>query len=392
MTICPICKGSSFIEVDRRARVPLLQNRVWEDRAGARVAPAGALSMMFCRTCEFAWNGAFDRSKVLYDPAYDNDQMQSDYFRKHVAAMARRIVDAAPKAGCLHVAEVGCGQGAFLAELAEVGGKRFASLTGFDPAWRGQLPSEAPNIRILQRYFGQETAYLMEEPAQIVVSRHTIEHVPDPIEFLRSIRTAMLNSPDARLFLETPDIGWIFRNFQPQDLFYEHCSLFSPRAFEFALASTGFELLQLEHVFGGQYLWVEARPGDISHPPMTAASELLADANRFVERRAEFVEKWGDQIDIVAQGSGVWVWGASSKGVTFALLVDPAGARLKGAIDINPNKVGRFMPISTLPISAPSELPDGATVIVMNPNYHAEIVEIVAEIGTNVTILNLTDI
>ena len=202
----------------------------------------------------------------------------------------------------------------------------------------------------------------------------------------------MPDSPDARLFLETPDIGWIFRNFQPQDLFYEHCSIFSPRAFEFALAATGFELLRLEHVFGGQYLWVEARPSDISRPPATSTSELVADADRFVHRRAEFVDKWEGRINDAARHSGVWVWGAASKGVTFALLADPSGSRLKGAIDINRNKVGRFMPISALPISAPTELPEGATVIVMNPNYHAEIVECLAEIGTNVTILNLTDI
>jgi len=69
----------------------------------------------------------------------------------------------------------------------------------------------------------------------------------------------------------------------------------------------------------------------------------------------------------------VWLWGAASKGVTFALLVDPDASRLAGAIDLNPNKVGRFMAMTGLKIESPDALPDGAAVIVMNPNYRSEI-------------------
>jgi hypothetical protein len=46
---------------------------------------------------------------------------------------------------------------------------------------------------------------------------------------------------------------------------------------------------------------------------------------------------------------------------------------LAGAIDLNPNKVGQFMAMTGLKIESPDALPDGAAVIVMNPNYRSEI-------------------
>jgi len=50
------------------------------------------------------------------------------------------------------------------------------------------------------------------------------------------------------------------RQFQPQDLFYEHCSIFSREALRTACSTAGFEIRSLMLVFGDQYLWAEARP------------------------------------------------------------------------------------------------------------------------------------
>jgi hypothetical protein len=75
---CPICEATSHTRLDYRARVPILQNRVWPAIEVAKAAPSGALDMVKCDDCGFAWNQAFDQSLIKYDPDYDNDQMQSD--------------------------------------------------------------------------------------------------------------------------------------------------------------------------------------------------------------------------------------------------------------------------------------------------------------------------
>jgi hypothetical protein len=177
---------------------------------------------------------------------------------------------------------------------------------------------------------------------------------------------------DSRMFLETPDIRWIVETFQPQDFFYEHCSIFSESAFRIALAASDFTPVNIDRVFGNQYFWVESRPASEGIRVVTEC-DFASAAGNFAARRDRFVQKWRDKIDAFSTDGPVWLWGAASKGVTFALLVDPDASRLAGAIDVNPNKVGRFMPMTGLRIEDPEGLPNGAVVVIMNPNYHSEI-------------------
>ena len=391
MSKCPICGGGRHVELDRRSPIPVLQNRVWPDVESARAAPTGALRMLFCLDCEFAWNADFDAARDIYDPAYDNDQMQSDVFKAHVEAMAARIVAAgaaAPAGTKPSLVEVGCGQGGFLAMLDS--GRTFSALVGYDPAWRGGA-SGSDRVRIVGSYFEGARAGSSEPRADVFVSRHTIEHVPDPIGFLTCIRQSIADHPHARLFLETPDILWILENGQIQDLFYEHCSIFSPRALETALARTGFEPIAVQTVFDGQYLWAEARPG-VASVIDAPTEDCAALASKFRDHRAAFVEAWRARLSQAAAHGPVWIWGASSKGVTFTLLVDPEAEHLTGAIDINPKKIGQCLPLSGLRISAPADIEDGATIVLMNPNYEREIRDMLDALGKKADVLTLADL
>jgi hypothetical protein len=386
---CPICGTREAIKIDHRTHVPILQNRVWPNRSAARAAPLGELDMVVCAACGFAWNRAFDPDRMVYDPEYDNDQMGSPAFGIHVEAMIDRVLANVPADKTTHLVEVGCGQGAFLMKLALT--DRFASLTGFDPAFRGDDGVYINGVTIHRSLFGPEALDLLTHPVQIVVSRHTIEHILKPLPFLTAIRSAMQATPEACLYLETPDIEWILDKFQPQDLFYEHCSIFSREALRMACSTAGFAIRSLMPVFGDQYLWAEARPvteaKDIAvKPPFAAVAET------FRSKRAHFVNVWRLLITRLATKQTVWIWGASSKGVTFALLVDPDGERLGGAIDINLSKVDHFMPGTGLPIRGPEAVRDGDVVIVMNSNYRKEIAAQIDAQNISVCLMTLDDI
>ena len=386
---CPICHSNAPIPLEQRARAPLLQNRVWPDRASARAAPVGELDFALCAACGFTWNRAFDPDRIIYDQAYNNDQTGSPRFRAHVVEMVERILTRISSDRSAHLVEVGCGQGALLAEFARR--RPFASLTGFDPAWRGEDGVALDGITIHRRYFGPTALDLVPRGPLLVVSRHTIEHVSEPLSFLRAIRAAMKLGDAERLFLETPDIEWIVEKFQPQDLFYEHCSIFSRDALRVALAAAGFELLSIDRVFDDQYLMAEARPTR-DESRISGRCEFTAKAGSFVRQRRRFVEHWRARIARITAGGKVWLWGAASKGVTFALLVDPDGAKLAGAIDINREKCGHFMPGTGLPIVSPSVLQDGDTVIIMNPNYLAEIVSEIGAMGIAAQLISIDSV
>jgi hypothetical protein len=322
--------------------------------------------------------------RVVYDDHYDNDQMGSLAFRTHVSAMVERVLARLPPACDTHLVEIGCGQGALLAELARR--RCFRSLTGFDPAYSSASRIDGVSVHACK--FGRDAFGLIPRGPLFVVARHVIEHIADPVRFLRLIIALTEITDDIRLFVETPDIEWIVETFQPQDLFYEHCSIFSEYALLLALARAQFEPVTVNRVFNNQYLWLEARPAT-GEQRIGGHCGFSGAARGFRNRRKTFVERWRAQIASLAKTGSVWLWGAASKGVTFALLVDPEGSCLAGAIDVNPSKVGRFLPVTGLPIVSSAVLQDGDTAIVMNPNYEAEIADEIAATGRTVRLLSI---
>src|SRR2546430_12374548 len=96
----------------------------------------------------------------------------------------------------------------------------------------------------------------------IAIGRHVLEHIYDPINFLKAIHALLSRSSRPQLFVEVPNIAWILQHHAMQDLFYEHCNYFSAATLRFALARAGFRAYHMEEVFNGQYLWVEARAAE----------------------------------------------------------------------------------------------------------------------------------
>ena len=88
-----------------------------------------------------------------------------------------------------------------------------------------------------------------------------IEHVPQPVPLLRSIRQTLANASVSQVFFETPCVEWILRNQVLWDFFYEHCSYFSADSLSVAMQQAGFQVQNVRHVFGDQYLWLEATIG-----------------------------------------------------------------------------------------------------------------------------------
>jgi SAM-dependent methyltransferase len=385
ITRCPVCDAAETRSIDRRPRVPVLLNRVYGSSEEARSARSGVLDMWACDQCGFAWNAAFDPSLITYDEDYENDQTHSAVFLKHMKSRAAAVVKAVPASESIDFLEIGCGQGRFVAEVALAAGERRRTAEGFDPAWRGR-DGDGPNgSRIHKCYFNAETSNRLRHQPNVVAARHTIEHVPDPISFLRSIRAALGPTSRANIFIETPCIEWILSHEAMQDLFYEHCSIFAPGSLRFALEKCGFRALNIEHVFRGQYLWAHAQAAETTdvRAPTGAGLGDLAGA------RVRFTARWGRAVEEARASGPVAIWGAGAKGVTFALLIDPEARLIDHAIDINREKQGLHLAGSGLQILSPlfSAARAPKTIFIMNPNYIDEIRQIAAAAGINARLI-----
>jgi hypothetical protein len=369
--ICPVCDSTRAVPVEQRSSVPVLMNKLYPSREEARRAACGNLDFVHCEDCGFVWNRAFDSQLVVYDASYENDQTYSPAFLDHVKARAADVLVALPQGALLNFLEVGCGQGGFIREVASKAGPRLCSAEGFDPAWRGADGEGPAGGRIHKLYFNEVSARRLTHRPNVIATRHTIEHVPRPITFLSTIRNSLGPDSRARLFVETPSVTWILRHEAMQDLFYEHCSIFTVQSLRYALEKSGFQVLRVDEVFGGQYLWAEAEANnDVStRPPHGAGLGNLADAGQ------RFIGRWRAAVNDALSEGPVAIWGAGAKGATFSILIDPEGTLIDHVIDINSAKQRLYIGGSGLPVLSPedSRTRNPRTIFVMNPNYLAEI-------------------
>lgn len=383
---CPLCAAPLPLPFVLRQRSPAMQNALLPSQAQARDVACGMLAFACCANCGFVTNTAFDPTLTAYDQQYENSQHHSPAFSTYIDKLVQRIAGHATQP--VQVVEVGCGKGIFITRLMSHLGHG-SSGTGFDPAYEGAPRSSDGRIEFIRRFYDASAA---ETHADIVVCRHVIEHLADPPAMLRSVRAAVAANPRARIFFETPCADWILERGVVWDFFYEHCSLFTRASLGFAFNTAGFEVHSVEHIFGGQYLLIEATPSQArSLPPAPGRTPKLARC--FASNSCAQQAVWEDILRQHHVLGPVAVWGAGAKGVTLLNLLDPDARLIAAVIDINPRKQQRYIPGTGHPCITPAELHSRGirSVLVTNPNYLDEIQATLDSAAPGCHAINLMD-
>jgi len=382
---CPICESKSLSEFLFREQVPVHQNLLMHDQTAAVGVPRGNLALVVCEGCGFVFNRDFDPQRVLYGEDYENTQACSPSFNEYLDGLVRHMILEQNVRDC-HVVEVGCGNGLFLRKLVTYEGSGNSGY-GFDPSYRGAESELDGRLRFETRYYDSECA---DVPADVIVCRHVIEHVPRPLGLLEDIKRALAHSPKARIFFETPCVEWILRNQVVWDFFYEHCSYFSAASLRTAFQAAGFEVQSAHHVFGGQYLWLEATLPTSDPPVWKQPGTIVAQAREFASSEARLKQDWSDKIKALASAEKVAIWGAGAKGVTFANLIDGSRRWLDCVVDLNKLKQGHYVPGTGHPIISYEDLTarSVSAAILMNPNYREENLALLRAANSDVRLID----
>jgi 2-polyprenyl-3-methyl-5-hydroxy-6-metoxy-1,4-benzoquinol methylase len=223
---CPLCSGKNVVHLFVKQDIPYYK----------------------CRDCSFIFSRAENNPNLTnaiedYEPAYmdyfsekPHDKRNHEWIikilAKHKALRASRILD------------IGCGSGKFVQYLEEKGYEVF-----------GLEPSKALFDTFLHAdHFFNLTAsqYLKQSPSDkfdIIIISDVLEHVDDPLSFLRDVRSMM--SPDGILFISTPDTGSSFARIAGKNWHYYnkyHLSLFSRSNLANAVRGIGLTPRSFGHV------------------------------------------------------------------------------------------------------------------------------------------------
>ncbi len=393
-TTCPACSHTqteAFFEIEE---MPVFCNVLWPDRKSALSCARGDIRLRACSCCGLIFNSAFDSGLLHYTQAYENSLHYSPRFQAYADELAQQLVqkyDLRNKT----IVEIGCGKGDFLASLCELGANNGV---GFDPSFEAERVADGAHERItfVKDYYGEKYA---DQSADFVVCRHVLEHIETPSSFLRSIRRTLGNRSDAVVYFEVPNVLFTLRDLAIWDIIYEHCLYFQAESLANLFKQCSFEVLHIAETFGGQFVGIKARPIAVSSEPDRASSVLpsypsqvsheFGNIAEFKWRYLHKLNQWRSCFDeFNAANQKVVVWGAGSKGVTFLNGLQGKN-HIEYIVDINPNKLGRYVAGTGQRIVSPGELvayqPD--VVIIMNPNYTAEIRDTLHNLGLNPKLL-----
>jgi len=372
--VCNNCGAQEMFVFYEVRDVPVHSCLLMPTRQQALKFPRGTVDLGFCEECGFISNVAFDPSVLDYSSVYEDQQCFSPTFNTFAQDLAKRLIekyDLYEK----DILEIGCGKGDFLALLCELGHNRGV---GIDPAYvKDRIQSKASDrLTFIQDYYSERYANFHGD---LVCCRHTLEHIHNTAGFVGSVRRAIGNRLDTIVFFEVPDVTRILRELAFWDIYYEHCSYFSPRSLARLFRSCKFEVIGLSRAFDNQYLLIEARPvseasGKV-HELEESFEEIANDVKYFAAHCREKLDRWKNWLQqIVAEEKRAVVWGSGSKCVSFMTTLGVKD-EIEYVIDINPFRQGKFLPGASKKIMPPEFLkeykPD--VTIVMNPIYCNEI-------------------
>jgi SAM-dependent methyltransferase len=345
-----------------------MQNVSYPTQDEALASPCAPFELGACLNCGFLFNTVFDPRLFAYDVEYDN-HVESEAFDRYYRRIAAMLIDRFGLASGGTVYDVGCGRGTFLKVLCAMAPNVHG--IGIDPSC---VPFQSGNVTLIQDVFSKE---LIGEDATLILLRHVLEHIEQPVEFMSQLRAVVTKAP---VYVEVPEVGWIFANGAFWDFCYEHCNYFVPQTLRQALMRAGFAVQEQAPCFEGQYQWAICRVG--SKDEALDSDPLIEMAREYSRKESVYLDKVRSALVEAGQQGACAVWGMATKGVVLATML-PDGL-LEGGVDSNPRKQGRFAPGSGLAIHEPSWLAQFGgkiTAFVMNPNYAEEIRHQLARLG-----------
>ncbi len=390
-SLCPNCMTARMRVFFEALNVPANSCILLASYAAALACPRGDIRLGYCERCGFIGNTAMDTRLTEYSQRYEETQGFSPTFNRFHQQLADELI---VRHALQHktILEIGCGKGEFLMLLCAGGGNKGI---GFDPAY---IPARnaahgSANVSFVQDFYSVEYA---SHNADFICCKMTLEHIATTAHFMADIRQAIADDLDTEVFFMLPEALRILQDCAFEDVYYEHCSYFTPHSLRYLFTEAGFDVVTTSNVYDGQYLCIHARPRAAAQAPSTPCdnhaldqlSRLVADfPGKFADKR----NHWQRLVDQHRQqGNKLVLWGSGSKAVSFLTTLE-VGEAVEYVVDVNPNRHGCFMPGSGQKIIAPEALvayqPD--VVLVMNAIYRAEIALALDAMGVQPRILAL---
>jgi 2-polyprenyl-3-methyl-5-hydroxy-6-metoxy-1,4-benzoquinol methylase/DNA-directed RNA polymerase subunit RPC12/RpoP len=203
---------------------------------------------------------------------------------------------------CKYVLDVGSGYGFLEEELNKREGKKFV-IEGIeigDYRLNNYVGGTVYKVNILK----DQIPDMLQGKYDLVIALHTLEHINEPVAFLRRMR--LLLSDDGRIIIEVPNLDSFLCELSPEykEFFYlyEHVSYFTKETLRIALEEAGYHdvIIRSEEIYSleNHMNWMRTGKPFIQYNQMYMSDKRLEFINRIYQ---EIVGKMGKGYALIAE-------------------------------------------------------------------------------------------
>lgn len=331
-----------------------------------RMEPFYPLQADVCEQCLLVQVPQFETPEQIFSD-YVYFSSFSDSWLKHCEAFATDAISRFKLGQQSRVVEIASNDGYLLRFFHRAG----IPVLGVEPAANVAQAAQADGIDTVVNFFGAAFAKKLVadgKQADMVVCNNVFAHVPDLNDFTEGLNTLL--KPTGVLSIEFPHLQRLIEQSQFDTIYHEHFCYFSFLTARRVLAHHGmtvFDVIQLP-THGGS-LRVLAQHADTGPRTVTRnVADLVDQESRFGIDKLDLYLQFDDKARVVKRdlleflirakrdGKSVAGYGAPAKGNT---LLNYCGIRqdfLDYTVDRNPEKQGRFLPGTRIPVYAPEQL------------------------------------
>ncbi|TAH39172.1 MAG: methyltransferase domain-containing protein [Bacteroidetes bacterium] len=324
---CKICNRESlklFIEFDR---YPRTISNLFKDKDSAQ-KDFSKISFNQCDFCHHVQISQ-DMPQHFYED-YIMTVSHSSKMNNFQIEQAKFFVDKF-KLKDKDVLEVGCGDGNFLSILKDLQVNAF-----------GNEPSKPFRELALKKGLNVDSSFVnvnyrhQNAPFDAVVSREVMEHVPQPVEFLRDIRRVL--KPHGFVLIEVPNFEKALDQSRYYDMFPDHLSYFTRESLTAAMLISGYKNVEIYYGMDSEFIYATAQNHSVENSD-------LVQVKTNVQHDFELLFK---------EYKNIAVWGAGGKGIAaLGSLKDTS--KVKYVVDSDPFKQDKYLPASGIRVCTPDE-------------------------------------
>ena len=330
---CPLCGAKEYRDMYQMDfRIWTQGNREWRAH------------QVVCIGCGFIYTNPRPSEEALKDfyDAYLRFGPIDSFFRgKQIDFLCRN----APNAGRT-LLDIGAFNGSFL-DLARQKG---FEVHGIEPTAEGVAEARGKGLDVVQGFFNTAYANSLKERYDVVTMLHTLEHVEDPLTFVRL--ALQVTVPGGYLYIEVPDVTRAFAESINDFFSVQHLNHFTSSTLKNLASRAGATVVVVEQEkeLGIVRILIKNAPG--AAPLINEYESNMCIMRAYKERKEIFLDNLRKKIQV----KEVSLYGAgehSSQLLSSDLL---KGIRVAAITDSNPKKWG--MPFHGFTVIPPAELPN----------------------------------